>query len=145
MSEGAMRDWEDITLPVLRELHAAEREGRPSQADEVLRKLAPNEGYAYQAAARMKQDGLARPIVFTGGMSFEVDMASLTPEGMRATGEWPRDHLRAAIVVALEQAAAQAEPEERPRLERAARFVGGLGLDTFKATLAQLLAKAIAP
>lgn len=134
-------DWEKVVAPVLREMHRAEVEGRVSEAQGLLRRLAANDAHAYNTASRMKEDGLAHPIVLTGGMGYDLTIASVTSEGMRRIGEWSDVELRDAVLAVIEQSAQEAPEDERPALRRAAGWLGGAGSDVMRRVLTEYLTR----
>lgn len=116
---SAYPDWNDVILPVLREIYDAEREGRPDRAMATLQERVDGNMPRFDAAVRrINDDGLAQ-LQRHGGGRTPIVMTGLSPDGMRAIGEWPTNDFAAALSTALEQAIEQASSvEERSRLQK---------------------------
>lgn len=140
MSETRPTDWERVVLPVLREMYDAEREGRPSRADELLRSLGENEQHAYMMARRISDSGLAIRVSLTMG-NFRLSHATLTADGMREIGQWSDGALRGALLEILAAAAEDAPPQERTALRKSGSWLRGVGSDVLVRVLAEYAAR----
>ena len=99
-SDRTGNDWQDVVLPVLQEMHAAEQEDRKSRAQELLVELSGSSVRGQMTARRIRDAGLATGISITA-VDYSINRGALTAEGMRAIGQWSDTALRGALLAAL--------------------------------------------
>ena len=138
----AVPTWEMRELVILRAIQRAQEEGADANAAaKAAVDLSPE---VYRETVASLADG--RYIVATiqrawGGGVVVARVERLTPEGRRAVGQWPSETDAAALLVALleERADAEPDPEKRGRIRQAAAAVGGVGRDVVAEVLARLV------
>ncbi len=100
----------------------------------------PNRHSAVKRSMKLLIDSdflVGRPLTAGDGTIMDVTVTSVTEKGLQRLGLWTdqNQELVAALIAALNDAAAKAKPEEATRLRKAAHALEGVGRDVLVGVL----------
>jgi hypothetical protein len=135
--------WESIDLPVLRAVLEVEQPTRPGEyvdGNEIARKLGLSDHEAYRSFELLHADGLIDADFALGG---SVAVSGLTPQGLRALGQWQSSAAMADVVPELlgrlaDKAQTEGDSDESKALARGAEILQGVATGTLTALIRQL-------